>query len=104
MKSDDDELLNIFLHSIWSRACYYLVNVQVKGSGNFVFSFIIFFKDVYRIVSLSLVVLVAEHFFIGYFLCSPHFWKLYHISLFREGLGEVVGRMLFFLELIHQLL
>ena len=35
--------------------------------------------------SLSLVVLVAEHFITGYFLRCFYFWKLYHITLFREG-------------------
>jgi hypothetical protein len=35
--------------------------------------------------SLPIVVLVAEHFITGYFLRSFHFWKLYHIALFREG-------------------
>ena len=56
------------------------VNLSLFPSTDFTYA------HAYRyLFSLPLVILVAEHFITGNFLCSFHIWKLYHIALFREG-------------------
>ena len=70
-------------------------------------SLFFFFTNAHSYRFLVLVILVAEHLIIGYFLRSFHFWKLYHIALFREGEAvkfERGGEVSVFLELIHHLL